>query len=115
MERMEVGINDKLQCLEESISKLVELNSATKGTTNRDSAENLGSIKLVREESDAGRPMLPTWITKLEFPRFASDDLTEWYNKVSQCFEYQETMDEHKVTLATYHLEGEANQWWQWM
>ena len=24
-------------------------------------------------------------------------------------------MDEHKVTLAAYHLEGEANQWWQWM
>lgn len=115
MERMEVGINDKLQRLEESISKLVESNSATKGTTSRDSAENLVSTKPVREESDARRPMLPTRITKLEFPRFAGDDPTEWYNRVSQYFEYQETMDEHKVTLAAYHLEGEANQWWQWM
>ena len=30
-------------------------------------------------------------------------------------FDYQGTSKDCKVTLATFHLEGEANQWWQWM
>lgn len=51
----------------------------------------------------------------MEFPRFAGNDPTEWFNQVSQYFEYQETTDEEKVVLAAYHLEVEANQWWQWM
>ncbi|KAH9696914.1 hypothetical protein KPL71_023390 [Citrus sinensis] len=115
MEQMEVGINDKLQRLEETINKLVESNNATKGTTSRNSTENSSSTKPAREERDAGRHMPPTRITKLEFPHFTGDDPTEWYSRVSHYFEYQETMDEHKVTLAAYHLEGEANQWCQWM
>ena len=32
-----------------------------------------------------------------------------------QYFDDQETSEDHKVTLAAFHLEGEANQWWQWM
>ena len=51
----------------------------------------------------------------MEFPRFAGNDPTEWLNRISQYFEYQETTNEQKVVLAAYHLEGEANQWWQWM
>ena len=39
----------------------------------------------------------------------------EWFNRVTQYFEYQETTDEQKVVLALYRLEGEANQWWQWI
>ncbi|KAL9437883.1 hypothetical protein AB3S75_023702 [Citrus x aurantiifolia] len=91
MEQMEVGINDKLQRLEETINKLVESNNATKGTTSRNSTENSSSTKPAREERDAWRHMPPTRITKLEFPRFAGDDPTEWYSRVSQYFEYQET------------------------
>ena len=88
MEQMEVGINDKLKRLEESINKLVESNSATKGTTSRNSTKNLGSTKPVREERDAGRHMPPTQNTKLEFPHFVGDDPTEWYSRVFQYFEY---------------------------
>ena len=83
MEQMEVGINDKLQRLKETINKLVESNNATKGTTSRNSTENSSSTKHAREERDAGRHMPPTRITKLEFPRFAGDDPTEWYSRVS--------------------------------
>ena len=32
-----------------------------------------------------------------------------------QYFDYQGTSEDCKVTLAAFHLEGEANQWWQWM
>ncbi|KAJ0053780.1 hypothetical protein Pint_00561 [Pistacia integerrima] len=42
------------------------------------------------------------------------DDSTEWLNCVDQLFEFQEVADDQKVHLASFHLEGEANQWWQW-
>jgi hypothetical protein len=41
------------------------------------------------------------------------DDPTEWFNRVEQFFEYQSTMVAQKVSLASFHLAGEANQWWQ--
>ena len=53
---------------------------------------------------------MPTILAKLEFPRYAGDDPTEWFNRVTQYFEYQETINELKVVLAAYDLEGEANQ-----
>ena len=39
----------------------------------------------------------------------------EWFSRVAQFFEYQGTPDNQKVSLASFHLEGEANQWWQWV
>ncbi|KAH9717760.1 hypothetical protein KPL71_021954 [Citrus sinensis] len=42
-------------------------------------------------------------------------DPTKWFAKVSQFFEYQGTTEAQKIALASFHLEGEANQWWQWL
>ncbi|KAG7987413.1 hypothetical protein I3843_03G132800 [Carya illinoinensis] len=52
---------------------------------------------------------------KLEFLKSSKDDPTEWFNRVEQFFEYQGTAKNQKVHMAAYHLEGEANQWWQWL
>ena len=52
-------------------------------------------------------------MTKLEFPRYSGDDLIEWFNCVNQFFEFQGISNEQKVSLASFHLKGEANQWWQ--
>lgn len=54
-------------------------------------------------------------MARLEFPKYSGEDPTEWLSRVAQFFEFQGTADNHKVTLASFHLEGEANQWWQWM
>ncbi|KAK1568271.1 hypothetical protein Q3G72_022479 [Acer saccharum] len=54
-------------------------------------------------------------MAKLEFPKFSSDNPTEWFNRVDQFFEFQGTIETKKVSLASFHLEGEANQWWQWL
>ncbi|KAF2325565.1 hypothetical protein GH714_030423 [Hevea brasiliensis] len=35
--------------------------------------------------------------------------------KVDQFFGFQGTTEAQKVSLASFHLEGEANQWWQWL
>jgi hypothetical protein len=34
---------------------------------------------------------------------------------VNRFFAFQNTPELQKVALASYHLEGEANQWWQWV
>jgi len=65
--------------------------------------------------NDGGQQIVSAKTTKLEFPRFMGDDPTEWFNRVHQFFEYQGTAEAQKVSMAAYHLEGEANQWWQWI
>ena len=111
--RMEFGINDKLQRMEDTISKLAESFSASRGATSQGNASS--TARPIREESEGGRPPIPPRIAKLEFPRYFGDDPTEWFNRTTQFFEYQETTNEQKVALASFHLEGEANQWWQWL
>ena len=59
--------------------------------------------------------MFTSKLEKLEFPRYSGYDPTEWFTRVDQFFEYQGTSETHKVYLASFHLEGEANQWWQWL
>jgi hypothetical protein len=65
--------------------------------------------------NDGGRQIVFAKTAKLEFPWFAGDDPTEWFNRVHQFFEYQGTTEAKKVSMAAYHLEREANQWWQWI
>ncbi|XP_040996109.1 uncharacterized protein LOC121242288 [Juglans microcarpa x Juglans regia] len=68
-----------------------------------------------RDNQEGGRPIVSSKSAKLEFPRFSGEDPTEWFNRVEQFFEYQGTAENQKVFMAAYHLEGEANQWWQWL
>jgi hypothetical protein len=62
-----------------------------------------------RRDGQYFRPM------KMEFPKFRGDDPIIWLDRSAQFFEYQATAEEQKVTLAAFYLEGEANQWWQWV
>jgi hypothetical protein len=50
--------------------------------------------------------------TKLEFPQYSGDDPNVWLNRVVQYFDYKQIPVEQKVSLAAFHLENEANQWW---
>jgi hypothetical protein len=52
---------------------------------------------------------------KMEFPKFRGEDPIIWLDRSTQFFEFQATSEEQKVTLAAFYLEGEANQWWQWV
>ncbi|KAL9462751.1 hypothetical protein AB3S75_000705 [Citrus x aurantiifolia] len=66
MEQIEIGINDKLQRLEDTLSKLAESFSATRGIASRGTNEHIGSSRPFREESEGRRPPLPTntWSNK---------------------------------------------------
>ncbi|KAH9647661.1 Wall-associated receptor kinase-like 22 [Citrus sinensis] len=110
MQRMEMGINDKLHHLEEVISKLADSISASKGVSSHH--EHAASSQPRREESGMERQQFPSRLAKLEFPRYSGDDPTEWFNRVTQFFDYQETTDDQRVVLASFHLEdGQLVTW----
>jgi hypothetical protein len=115
--RMELGLNDKLHHMEEVINKLSVALLSTKDPSSSNTNDRSGHSRHNKEEfkesAERGRQMFSSKLTKLEFPRCFGDDPTEWFNRVEQFFEYQNTMVAQKVSLASFHLAGEANQWWQ--
>lgn len=115
MKRMELGVNDKLHHLEETLSKLADSIGVSRGTPSHSIHDQTGSSRPLREEAERGRHQFASQVVKLDCPRYSGEDPTEWYNRITQFFEYQEVTDEQKVSLASFHLEGEANQWWQWL
>jgi hypothetical protein len=101
--RMKIGVNDKLHQIEDDLSKLSEvlLSNQTASVSNN-------SDPIASSPNGCSR-------SNLEFPRFSRDDPTEWFTRVDQFFEFQSTTKSQKLSLAFFHLQGEANQWWQWL
>ena len=107
LQRMELGMIDKLHHLEEALNRLSNVLLANPESSNQGNSH--------RENQNGGRQIVSSKSAKLEFPCFSGDDPTEWFNRVEQFFDYQSTAENQKVPMAAYHLEGEANQWWQWL
>ena len=59
--------------------------------------------------------MISSKLARLKFPKYFGDDPIEWLTRVEQFLEYQSTFESQRLSLASYHLEGEANHWWQWL
>ena len=114
-DRMEAGVGDKLRQIEAAISRmsdnLITRHETSLGSPNAQAAQSSNG----QDQLEGRRPMFTSKLAKLEFPRYSGDDPTEWFTRVGQFFEYQNTSKTHKVSLASFHLEGEANQWWQWL
>nr|POF25153.1 hypothetical protein CFP56_47401 [Quercus suber] len=55
-----------------------------------------------------------TRIYRVDFPQFNGEDPIGWIYKVEKIFKYQKTADEEKITLASFHLQDDALQWYQW-
>ena len=53
-------------------------------------------------------------VAKLDFPCFnRNEDPTSWICHAEQFFKFQNIAEEEKISLATYHLEEEAQLWYQ--
>lgn len=52
---------------------------------------------------------------KLDISRFDGRDPMDWIFKISQLFEYQNTSEEERITVALFYLDGAALSWYQWM
>ena len=51
---------------------------------------------------------------KLDFRHFNGDDPTGWIYRAEQYFSLHNSFDVNKVSLASFHLEHEALQWFRW-
>ncbi|KAA8525490.1 hypothetical protein F0562_007345 [Nyssa sinensis] len=118
MDWMKLGVANKFHHLEETINRLSKaLFSNKEGSSchthpNDRDGHSCNNRKENRDELDGGQSVFSSKMAKLKFPRYLGDDPTEWFNRVAQFFEYQGTNDAQKVPLASFHLEGEANQLW---
>lgn len=73
------------------------------------------SFKYKLHNESGGSPMI-TPLPKLEFPRFDGTHPRAWILKCQSYFKLIPNIPEQqKVTLASMHLEGKANQWYQYL
>lgn len=56
-----------------------------------------------------------TKIPRLEVPQFDGKGVEGWLFQIERYFELHSTPREQKLVLATFHLTGEALDWYQWM
>ncbi|KAM1097371.1 hypothetical protein ACFX19_015034 [Malus domestica] len=55
-------------------------------------------------------------LVKLDFPRFQEgDDPLGWIYKAEHYFDYFDIPADKKVRMASFHMEGETLQWFQWV
>ena len=52
---------------------------------------------------------------KLDVPRFDGTEPLGWIFKINQFFEYHGTLDQDKLTIVSFYIEGHALAWFQWM
>ena len=52
---------------------------------------------------------------RLDFPHFDGGNPNEWILKAQQFFTYFETPDDHKMEIASFHMEGKALTWFYWL
>lgn len=104
--------------IERSMQKILDSSSKTKGETSKNfntkvrgsnSHSRHGHHRDNRDEGPYTRPL------KMDFPQFSGDEPIIWLKHVAQIFEFQQTVEGVKVNLAAFYLEGEVNQWWQWL
>lgn len=86
---MELGMADRLRLMEETLNRLSEVLLAKSENPNPDNHHQEGNHH--REGNDGGRLVVSSKTAKLEFPQFLGDDPTEWFNRVNQFFEFQNT------------------------
>jgi TolA-binding protein len=50
---------------------------------------------------------------RLEFPRFNGDDPIGWVYKANQFFNFHNNLAQHRLFIASFHMEGKAITWYQ--
>lgn len=50
---------------------------------------------------------------RLEFPRFDGEEPIEWLYRANQFFTFNQTSPQHKLFMASFHMEGKALMWFR--
>lgn len=76
--------------------------------TDNSSSDDLHHAQNSGDERSKNRP-------KLTCPIFSGVDLMSWLSRFNQYANLTNIEKSSKVRYAAYFLEGEVNQWWQWL
>ncbi|KAL5758325.1 hypothetical protein ACOSP7_020936 [Xanthoceras sorbifolium] len=52
---------------------------------------------------------------RLDVPRFSGANPTAWVSRVQRYFDYYNTPDPQRLIIASFHLDGDALDWFDWM
>jgi len=66
-------------------------------------------------ENPSSRPSFQVRNVKLDFPRFDGSDVLQWIFRAEQFFNYYNTSDEQRLTIAAVHMEKDVVPWFQMM
>ncbi|XP_042501028.1 uncharacterized protein LOC122078897 [Macadamia integrifolia] len=61
------------------------------------------------------QPSFPARSMRLDFPKFNGEDPLGWIFRAEQFFEFNGTGEALRLSIASFHMEGKALQWYQWM
>ena len=81
------------------------------GKEHIDDAEG-NSVSQPRSSGAGGS--VQTCFSRIDFPHFNGEDPTGWIYKAKKFFRYQHTVANERVALASFHLQDDALQWYQW-
>ena len=65
--------------------------------------------------SDHNPVPITTHKMKLDIPRFDGTETLGWIFKINQYFEYHNTPEKDRLTIASFYIEGRARAWFQYM
>nr|GMD40651.1 Retrovirus-related Pol polyprotein from transposon 17.6 [Ipomoea batatas] len=108
-------INEGLSKLLAEVQKLTESVHSRHDSAPASPSSNAQQGRTTGSGTESGKSSFLPRFNRLEFPKFSGDDPTEWCNRVAQFFEFHDVPESQRVAIAAYHLEGKANQWWQWV
>ena len=52
---------------------------------------------------------------KMEIPKFDGSDPNGWVFRIEEFFNFHETPENLRLRIVSFHLEGRASAWYQWM
>lgn len=93
MHKMELGMADKFSQLERMLSRMSDALFSNKDSTSHNTHECEGNSRNNKDESDGNRLVVSSKTVELQFPKFSSEDPTEWLARVDQFFEFQNTVE----------------------
>ncbi|XP_023638902.1 uncharacterized protein LOC111830637 [Capsella rubella] len=120
IQKLSSDVTAKLQIVEHSLQSIADDNRRTadenRAAINRMMALLAGNHDAPTAQREPRRlennPPIARHV-KLDLQRFHGDEAPEWISKVHQYFAYHEIPPQQQVSIAAYHLTGEANEWWQ--
>lgn len=125
--KFEKTVREQLSGMQEQLDYVkTELLTSNSRLTNLESARE-GSVSVMPSSStlppshhqnsdrhnDCRSGLIPKF--KLEVPRFNGTDPEGWSFKINQSFQFHQTPEEHRITIASFQMDGPALGWFQWM